>query len=355
MKRRRSPGAGHHVGLRPRGGALLLAARCRRRSAFLLCVSAGLLAACSGSPSSSSAPAASSSAATTLPAVSSRAGTPTSSATAVPATAAPATAAPVAATLSGCPAARSLSSFNGAQFGVAVDDVALAPDGSVWVASETANVILHLDGALHTLRTVTDPRGPEGIIVVADGTLLVAEQNANRVARFDPRTGVFTTFLALTNRTANAGVDGLGIDNATSRLLVPDSPNGTLLAVPLSGGAATVLARGLGRPVAAWAEPDGSILVALENAPGIVRVDASGRVTSIGHLDDLDEVIDYHGLLYVADLRGGTFRAVDPRTGNDRILVTGSPQPQGLLLRPDGRFLLADSTRQVIAVVPSCG
>ncbi|HEY6379804.1 MAG TPA: hypothetical protein VI316_11565 [Candidatus Dormibacteraeota bacterium] len=259
------------------------------------------------------------------------------------------------ASLAGCPPERALSGLGGTAFGVAVDDVALAADGSVWVASETANVLLHLDGSLRTLRTVTDRNGPEGIVVLADGTLLVAEQTGNRVARFDPQTGAFTTFLALTNRTANAGVDGLGIDIATSRLLVPDSPNGTLLAVPLAGGAATVLARGLGRPVAAWAESDGSILVALENAPGIVRVDAAGRVTSIGHLDDLDEVIDHNGLLYVADLRGGALRAVDPRTGVDRILVSGSPQPQGLLVRPDGRFLLADSTRQVIAVVPSCG
>ena len=216
-------------------------------------------------------------------------------------------------------------------------------------------MILHLDAGLHTLRTVTDRSGPEGIIVLGDGTLLVAEQNANRVARFNPATGVFTTFFALTNRSANAGVDGLGIDTASGRLLVPDSPNGTLLAVPLSGGSSTVLAHGLGRPVAAWAESDGSVLVALENAPGIVRVDTAGRVTSIGHLNDLDEVIDHNGLLYVADLRGGTFRAVDPRTGADRVLVTGSPQPQGLTLRPDGSFLLADSTQAVLATVPSCG
>jgi streptogramin lyase len=248
-----------------------------------------------------------------------------------------------------------LSALNGTRFGAAVDDVAVAPDGTVWVASETNNVILHLDGSLHTLRTVADRSGPEGIIVLSDGTLLVAEQNANRVARFNPSTGAFTAFFALTNRTANPGVDGLGIDTASGRLLVPDSPNGTLLAVPLNGGSSTVLARGLGRPVAAWAEPDGSVLVAMENAPGIVRVDTAGRVTSIGHLDDLDEVIDHNGLLYVADLRGGTLRAVDPRTGVDRVLVTGSPQPQGLALKPDGSFLLADSTRAVIATVPSCG
>lgn len=238
---------------------------------------------------------------------------------------------------------------------MAVDDVALAPDGTVWVASETGNVILHADASLHTLRTVTDRSGPEGIIVLGDGTLLVAEQNANRVVRFNPSTGSFTTFFTLTNRTANAGVDGLGIDPANARLLVPDSPNGTLIGVPLNGGSGTVLARGLGRPVAAWADQDGSVLVALENAPGIVRVDAAGHVTSIGHLDDLDEVIDHNGLLYVADLRGGTLRAVDPRTGADRVLVTATPQPQGLALRPDGSFLLADSTRAEIATVPSCG
>src|SRR5207253_2001060 len=81
----------------------------------------------------------------------------------------------------------------------------------------------------------------------------------------------------------NLGVDGLGIEPGA--LLLPDAAQGLLDVVPLPpfSGGPTVVARNLGRPVAAAPAGDGTILVAVENQPGLDRVDPrTGRVTAIG-------------------------------------------------------------------------
>lgn len=327
------------------------------RGCLVAALGLGLLASCSSGSSSTSGGVVNTASTTS-------AGTATTTATAGPTaapTVAPATpsASPTVApaTLAGCPATVPLASLTpSTRFGTGVDadDLVATAAGHVWVSAVNARLLIELDSAFHTLRTVSAPGGPEGIVVLADGTMLVAEQVGNRVDRFDPATATFTPFLTLVNHTGTDGVDGIALDSTRRRVLVPDSPNGTLLSVPLAGGAPTVLATGLGRPVAAWPEADGSVDVAMENAPGIVRIAPSGARTPIGHLSDLDEVLGLGGLLYVADLAGGTLRAVDPLTGQDRVLVDHSPQPQGLAFGPAGSLLLTDSTARTIAVVAPC-
>ncbi len=60
------------------------------------------------------------------------------------------------------------------------------------------------------------------------------------------------------------------------------------------------------------------------------------------------------GLVYVGDLTRHELRAVEPATGTQRVLVTGSPGLQGLIALVDGRLLLADTTAGVLALVDPC-
>ena len=114
-----------------------------------------------------------------------------------------------------------------------------------------------------------------------------------------------------------------------------------------------MLASGLGRPVDAGQLPDGTIVVAAESKPGLVEV-AGGSTQAVGSLTDLDEAIPDDGLVYVTDLGADEVLAVDPASGASRVLVTGSPSPQGLVALPDGSLLLVDSTREVIVTLPPC-
>jgi DNA-binding beta-propeller fold protein YncE len=232
------------------------------------------------------------------------------------------------------------------------DDLIQTAGGPVWVSSSEGGTLTELELDGRVLRRISDGNAPEGLVVLADGHLRVAEQGVNRIDDLAPD-GTLTPVIQLTNRTANAGVDGLGLDN-DGRLLVPDSPNGTVLSYPAGGGTPQVLASGLGRPVAAARTPLGVLYVAVENSPGLVRIDAGGGSTGVGSNGQLDEVIVSRGLLYVGDLTRHELRAVDPATGAARVLVTGSPQLQGLIALADGRLLLADTTAGVVTPVDPC-
>jgi len=236
---------------------------------------------------------------------------------------------------------------------VAPDDLGIGPQGSVWVTATEDGIVLELASDGHLLRRFSDPNAPEGI-VATDERVLLAEQKRNRIVVLD-RSGTTRPFLDLPNHTANPGVDGLGLDAARQLLLIPDSPNGTLLGAPLAGGAPVTLAVNLGRPVAATVGPDGDLYVASESSPGLFRVPAGGgSATPIGQVADLDEVIAVDGLLYVAGISDGTVRAVAPSTGADRALVDGGHELQGLAALPDGRLLLADSATRALTAIDDC-
>lgn len=219
--------------------------------------------------------------------------------------------------------------------------------------------ILELDGDGRVLLTIDDPDGPEGIVVAPDGRLLVADQRTNHISVLEPATGRRATLVSVPGKAGlGTGIDGIGVDAARSRLLIPDSPAGSLLSLPLGGGALTTLAGGLGRPVSAAPLLDGSVLVGEENTPGLTRVGVDGQVVAVvagNLLRSVDEVVVSGTLAYVADLAAGAVYAVDPRDGRARVLVNGSPAPQGLALFPGGRLLVSDSVRQVLALFAACG
>jgi sugar lactone lactonase YvrE len=230
------------------------------------------------------------------------------------------------------------------------DDLVLAPDGSLYLTDAT-------DGTL--LRYVTGrapevmARGlsvPEGIAVLPGGSptggLIIAEQGKNRLVRYDPASGQIAPFLALHNKTGGAGVDGIALDShdpANVSLLVPDSPNGTLLRVSLDGKTVREIARGFVRPVAAWAEPDGSILVADEFGNALKRVHPGGRVETIARLPQPDDVIvDSAGNIYVNCLVDGAVHKIAAATKVNTVLVSGLGEPQGIAFDAQGNLVVTD-------------
>ena len=233
------------------------------------------------------------------------------------------------------------------------DDVAVARDGSVWVSDATSTVE-HFSASGGVLQRISGLPAPEGIVVLTDGSLLLAEQSADRVVHMQPNGVIDRVVIQLTPRSGALGVDGIAYDTAHGLVLVPDSANGTLLSVSLSSGSVTPLASGLGRPVGADVLPDGSIAVAAEDAHGLVRVAAAGgAVAALGDVTHGDDVVVASGLAYVTSLTTHQLLAVDPATGITTAVVDGVDTPQGLAA--DGtRLLLADSTTGTVAGVAAC-
>jgi len=268
-----------------------------------------------------------------------------------PATPAPAVAADL---LAACPATAPFSALRTVARVTNPDDIAVAPDGTFWV-TDAATTLTHVSASGTVLGSIDDRRAPEGVVTLASGTLLLAEQGADRVVALNPATHSESTLIQLTPRAGVDGVDGIGIDASQANVLVPDSANGTLLSVALQSGAVMRLASNLGRPVSAAITSDGAYLVAAENARGLLRVPAGGgTATPVGSISDADDVLVSGGIAYVTSLSAGEVSAVDVATGRARILVTGVSTPQGLARAADGTLLLADSQSGRIVSLRGC-
>ena len=276
-------------------------------------------------------------------------------ATSSPAPSATSTSTPRAAGLAACPAPRRFSSLPVRARGLgAPDDLLALPDGTTWVSDPVHGTLRHLSAVGRVLQTIDDPEAPEGMVMLPDGRMIVAEQRRNRLVALRPPDTTRTTVFTLPPAGTGLGVDGIKLDPKGARILIPDSPHGTLLAWPVAGGPATVLARDLGRAVDAAVSPDGAIYVTAEAAAGLLRI-TGGRGEAFGGIVQADDVVSAGGLLYVTLIGSGEVVAVDPSTGSRRVMVNGIGAAQGLAVLADGRLAIADSNRGRIAIATACG
>ncbi len=262
---------------------------------------------------------------------------------------------PAAGSLDRCPPVRPLAALPVlARPPLRPDDLLVAPEGGLWVSDPDNGHLARVDAAGRAVIRVDDPRGPEGMVLLGDGRMVLSEQRTNRLVTLRLPDPAVTPLATLPPAAGRLGIDNIALDAARRRVLVPDSAAGALRALPLDGGPMVTLATGLGRVVGAAAAPDGSVYVAAEASPGLLRVDPAGRVSAVGRLGDLDDVVLDRGLLYATALGGHAVLAVDPAGGADRTLATGLGEPQGLAVLPDGRLAAADSPSGVIVAIDAC-
>ena len=252
-----------------------------------------------------------------------------------------------------CPASRSFTSLPLFAHVKKADDVMVDSNGNVWVSNVGGNQVTELSPAGKVVHVFADRQNPEGMVQLSSSTIALANQQSDQVVVLNTTTGTSTLWVQLTPN--GLGVDGLGME--PGMLLLPDAAQGNLDTVPLppfSGGPVTV-ATGLGRPVDATPVGDGTLLVSVENAPGLDRVNPmTGTVTPAANFASTDDVVFRNGIAYVADNGGGTMSAVTLSSGAVNTLVTGVNAAQGLAMRADGTFLVVDETSGDIRVATGC-
>jgi len=236
----------------------------------------------------------------------------------------------------------------------APDDLLALADGTMWVSDPPHGTLRHLSRDGRILQTIDDPQAPEGMVMLLDGRLIVAEQRRNRLVSLRPPDPTPTTVLTLPPAGAGLGVDGITYDPKGARILIPDSPHGTLLAWPVVGGPTTELARGLGRAVDAAVGPDGAIYVTAEAAAGLLRI-KDGKTEPFGGIVQADDVVSMGGLLYLTLIGSGEVVAFDPSTRAHRVLVGHIGAAQGLAVLTNGMLAIADSNEGSIAIAGACG
>ena len=224
------------------------------------------------------------------------------------------------------------------------DDLLLTPNGSIYISDVRDQTIKEYtqDGNLQTL--ISGLSEPEGMVMLPDGSLIIAEQGKNRLVRYDPTNKALTLLLALHNTTGQDGVDGIAYDSKMQTIIVPDSPNGTVLRVSADGKTVSEVAHGFARPTGAWVEADGSILIVDENANSLSRIHPNGNVEKLADLPTPDDVIeDSNGNIFVNTLGDGAIHFISANANRDAILVNGLLDPQGIVFDTDGNLVITDA------------
>ncbi len=252
-----------------------------------------------------------------------------------------------------CPAPRSFSSLPLFARVQKADDVMVDSNGNVWVSNVGGHDVTELSPAGTVVHVFADQQDPEGMVQLSSSAMALANQKSDQVVVFDTTTGASKLWVQLTPN--GLGVDGIGVE--PGMLLLPDAAQGNLDTVPLppfSGGPVTV-ATGLGRPVDATPVGDGTLLVSVENPPGLDLVNPmTGTVTAAAHFASTDDVVVGNGIAYVADNGGGTMSAITLSSGTVSTLVTGIKAAQGLAMRADGTFLVVDEKSGDIRIAMGC-
>jgi hypothetical protein len=230
----------------------------------------------------------------------------------------------------------------------------VASNGNVWVSNVGGHEVTELSRACTVVHVFADRQDPEGMVQLSSSTMALADQLSDQVVVFNTTAGRSRPWVQL-RPNGNLGVDGIGVE--PGMLLLPDAARGSLDLVrlpPFSGRPVTVATR-LGRAVDATPVGDGTLLVSVENAPGLDRVNPrTGTVRPAAHFASTDDVVVRNGIAYVSDIGGGTMSAVTLSSGRVNTLVTGVRAAQGLAMRADGTFLLVDETSGEIRVARGC-
>jgi sugar lactone lactonase YvrE len=128
------------------------------------------------------------------------------------------------------------------------------------------------------LRTIPDTNGVQGVLELADGTLLVAEATTGRLVRVDTAEPAGITVLT----EGLKGPVGLvaDLEGQEPGVYVTEVRSGRVTRVRLSDGAKRTVAKGLRAPEGIARHPDGGLIVAEVGRKRLVRVEpASGRST----------------------------------------------------------------------------
>ena len=242
------------------------------------------------------------------------------------------------------------------QGGAHPDDLAFDPQGRLVFSDVHTGTVsrLNADGSVTVL--LRGLPGPEGLVILANGTMIVAEQPAQRIVAFAPGNPQPVVLRALPGTPSTApckdGVDGIALDPTTNTLIVPDSPTGEVYRLSLDGQTFTLLASGIVRPVGAAVDGQGTIYVADECGGALWKITPAGEKTRIGGFGMLDDVaFDPQGDVLVTDLDPSIHALIrlNLTTGQRQKLASaGFIEPQGLVVDRQGDIFVSDDVADSI-------
>ena len=236
------------------------------------------------------------------------------------------------------------------------DDLAFDQQGNLLFSDEIDKTISRVNANGSATILLRDPNGPEGLIVLADVTMIFAEQDTNRIVTLAPGAKAPTVLRTLpgtpSTATCKHGVDGIALDATTNTIIVPDSPTGEVYRMSLDGKTFTKLSSGIVRPAGAGVDSQGNIFIADECGNAIWSITPTGKVQRFGGFGMPDDVVpDGHGNVLVIDLAPAIHSLIrfNPSTGQRETLASaGYIEPQGLVVDAHGNIFVSDDYANII-------
>jgi sugar lactone lactonase YvrE len=230
------------------------------------------------------------------------------------------------------------------------DDLAFDPQGHLLFSDFYNGTISRLNANGSVTVLVTGLAGPEGLVVLSNGTMIIAEQRTNRILALAPGAKSLTVLRAIPGTPGTApckdGIDGIALDATTNTLIVPDSPTGNVYRLSLDGKKLTLITSGIVRPVGAVVDAQGTIYVADECGGVVVRITPDGRSTRITGFGKPDDVaLDHHGNLLLIDLLPSIHALIRIRQSTDKHEILASKgfiEPQGLVIDGNDNIYVSD-------------
>jgi len=229
----------------------------------------------------------------------------------------------------------------------AVDNIAVAHDGSLYVTRELANgegEVVHV-GAGGASVLLSGLNRPDGLSLQGRRWLYITEEVAEgRVIEYDLKTDKRREVVRLNNP---EGI--IALPNG-ELLVVEDRVNGRIVRV-LRNGVVEVVTSGLNRPEGLTMMRDGTLVFA-ETATGRVIAWREGEMkVLVEDLDEPDQVrIAPDGALWITeDAEPG--RLLRFHNGSVDTVLSGLMAPQGIAFTARGEILVAEQRRGRILVV----
>ncbi|MGH2497358.1 MAG: NHL repeat-containing protein [Ktedonobacteraceae bacterium] len=236
------------------------------------------------------------------------------------------------------------------------DDLAFDPQGRLVFSDFYAGTVSRLNANGSVTLLFSGLAGPEGLVYLSDGTLILAEQRTNRILQIAPGTSAPTVLRVLPGTPSSLpckdGVDGIALDPTNNTLILPDSPTGNVYRMSLDGKTLTLLTGGIVRPVGATVDGQGNVYIADECGGAVARITPDGKKTSIGGFGMPDDVVfDAQGNMLVIDLKPNIhalIRVLQATGARETLLSKGLIEPQGLVIDSRGNIYVSDDYANTI-------
>jgi len=238
----------------------------------------------------------------------------------------------------------------------ALDNLAIAPDGTIYVSNMADNAVLAFDPASGELRTLTAGKlaVPAGLKIEGD-TLWVADIFAFR--EVDLKSGAVRDI----HRMQASDMEypfAVGVN--AKQLLLTSWFTGSVQVLDRAGWKTAAMLHGLKAPMDAQFLPDGSIAIA-EIATGSITL-ASGagfkerRTLASGLAGPVQMVVGPDGRqLYVTEAAGNLLR-IDLASGAKSVVADKLALPEGLAFTPWGSLIVAEAgARRLTEIDPATG